>query len=213
MDIFSLSFGDCEADMGTSGNAQINSYWQQAATQGIAVMVSTGDSGSAGCDYDVNEASGGLQVSGFATTPYNVAVGGTDFYALNNSFTTYVSTSQGSSSTFYRTALGYIPESTWNDSTTVDTTISANVTSTNTCATGNSTTNILAGSGGASSVYSKPSWQSGTGVPADGKRDIPDVSLMAGNGCDPASWLICTGRPGRFRRSKLRDAIRWRFLF
>lgn len=213
VDIFSLSFGDCEADMGTSGNAQINSYWQQAATQGIAVMVSTGDSGSAGCDYDVNEASGGLQVSGFATTPYNVAVGGTDFYALNNSFTTYVSTSQGSSSTFYRTALGYIPESTWNDSTTVDTTISANVTSTNTCATGNSTTNILAGSGGASSVYSKPSWQSGTGVPADGKRDIPDVSLMAGNGCDPASWLICTGRPGRFRRSKLRDAIRWRFLF
>lgn len=195
VDIFSLSFGDCEQDMGTSGNAQINSLWEQAAAQGITVMVSSGDSGSAGCDYDVSEASGGLQVSGFASTPYNVAVGGTDFYALNNSFSTYVSTSQGSPSTFYRTALGYIPESTWNDSTTVDNTISANIASTNSCATGSSKTNIIAGSGGASSVYSKPAWQTGAGVPADGARDLPDVSLMAGNGCDPAAWLICTGDP------------------
>ena len=28
----------------------------------------------------------------------------------------------------------------------------------------------------------KPSWQSGTGVPSDGVRDIPDLSLFAGNG-------------------------------
>jgi hypothetical protein len=207
VDIFSLSFGDCEANMG-SNNAQINSLWEQAATQGITVTVSTGDSGSAGCDYNVTQASGGLQVSGFASTPYNIAVGGTDFYALNSSFTNYVSTTDlGTSANnydYYRTVLangphtGYIPESTWNDSTTIDTTISANVASTNTCATGKTTTNILAGSGGASSCatgsgatcagYPKPSWQTGT----DGHRDIPDVSLMAGNGCDPATWLICS---------------------
>jgi hypothetical protein len=30
-----------------------------------------------------------------------------------------------------------------------------------------------------STLYAKPSWQSGTGVPADGKRDVPDVSLTA----------------------------------
>ena len=207
VDIFSLSFGDCEQNMGTSGNAQINSLWEQAAGQGITVTVSSGDSGSAGCDYSGSQASGGLQVSGYASTPYNIAVGGTDFYALTNSFSTYVSTSQGTGGapTYYRTVLangpksGYIPESTWNDSTTNNTTISANVTSTSSDPMG---ANIWAGSGGASSCatgsgatcagYSKPSWQTGAGVPSDGKRDIPDVSLMAGNGNTPATWLVCS---------------------
>ena len=197
IDIFSLSFGDCESDMGTQGNAQLNGMWEQAAAQGIAVAVSSGDSGSAGCDNDNTQttANGGLQVSGFASTPYNIAVGGTDFYALNSSFTTYVTTSnEGTSSNnydYYRTALKYIPESTWNDSSTVDTTISADVPVTGTV-DGVNQANIVAGSGGASSVYNKPSWQTGTGVPADGKRDLPDVSLMSGNGNDPATWLVCS---------------------
>jgi len=30
-----------------------------------------------------------------------------------------------------------------------------------------------------STIYAKPSWQTGTGVPADGKRDVPDVALTA----------------------------------
>jgi subtilase family serine protease len=30
--------------------------------------------------------------------------------------------------------------------------------------------------------YAKPSWQTGAGVPADGVRDIPDVSLFAADG-------------------------------
>jgi len=30
--------------------------------------------------------------------------------------------------------------------------------------------------------YAKPSWQTGTGVPADGKRDVPDVALFASYG-------------------------------
>jgi hypothetical protein len=206
--IFSLSFGDCEQDMGGTGsgtNEWFNSLWLQAAGQGIAVMVSAGDSGSAGCDYpstnsgrNVPDASGGLAVSGYASTPYNIAVGGTDLAGLSTSFSTYASTSQGSSATFYRTALKYIPESTWNDSTTVNTTISANVpsTSTNNCAGG---ANIVAGSGGASVVYPKPSWQAGTGVPSDGKRDLPDVAFMSGNGCEPATWLVCTNdRDGKY---------------
>jgi pseudomonalisin len=33
--------------------------------------------------------------------------------------------------------------------------------------------------GGASAIYAKPAWQSGTGVPADGKRDVPDVALTS----------------------------------
>jgi pseudomonalisin len=38
---------------------------------------------------------------------------------------------------------------------------------------------LWAGGGGASVLYTKPSWQAGTGVPADGKRDVPDVALTA----------------------------------
>ena len=196
VDIFSLSFGECEQDneSGSGDNAQINNWWKQAATEGIAVIVSSGDSGSAGCDYpstnsgaNVPDASGGLAVSGYASTPYNIAVGGTDFHALESSFSTYVSTSQGSSSTYYRTALGYIPESVWNDSTQSDTLpISGNVPWTG------SSANIVAGSGGASIIYPKPSWQTGTGVPSDSARDLPDVSLMSGNGSDHATWLVCT---------------------
>ncbi len=214
VDIFGLSFGECEQDMSTSDNAQWNNWWQQAATQGIAVTVSTGDTGSANCDGDADTlptvASRGLSVNGLASTPYNIAVGGTDFYLLwqsNADFEEYVNTSSGmgvaGSPTYYRTAKSYIPESTWNDSTSVDTTLSANVPVTGTNA------NIVAGGGGASSCstntnnsstvgggsctsgYSKPSWQRGTGVPADAARDLPDVSLMAGNGFDAAVWLVC----------------------
>ena len=81
MDIFSLSFGACELDLTTADNKLINGWWQQAATQGIAVTVSTGDDGSAACDNNNTRmtATGGLLVSGFASTPYNIAVGGTDF--------------------------------------------------------------------------------------------------------------------------------------
>ena len=165
-------------------------------------MVSSGDSGSAGCDETttdnnrtVTQATGGLQVSGFSSTPYNISVGGTDFYTLYTSnavFESLVNTSNGIglASSYYRTALGYIPESTWNDSTYSDTTISANEPWT--AISGDSSyANIVAGAGGASSIYSKPSWQSATGVPSDGKRDLPDVSLMAGNEFDDAVWAIC----------------------
>lgn len=217
VDIFSLSFGNCEWGMTTSDNALINSWWQQAASQGIAVTVASGDNGSAGCDAtqdnqgnNITEAEYGLQVSGFASTPYNIAVGGTDFYELPNTYSTYASTSEGSSSTYYRTAKSYIPESTWNDSTETDTTISANALWTGQYA---QDANIVAGSGGKSSCstntdtntttgscthgYAKPSWQRGTGVPSDGARDLPDVSLMAGNGFDDASWLVCTDDQGQ----------------
>ncbi len=201
VDIFSLSFGECEQQMG-SDNALINGYWEQAAGQGIAVLVSSGDSGSAGCDETttdnnrtVTQATGGLQVSGFSSTPYNISVGGTDFYTLYTSnavFESLVNTSNGIglASNYYTTAKSYIPESTWNDSTYSDTTISDNEPWT--AIQGDSSyANIVAGAGGASTIYAKPSWQSATGVPSDGKRDLPDVSLMAGNEFDDAVWVVC----------------------
>lgn len=218
VDIFSLSFGECELNMSTSDNAFFNGLWQQAATQGITVTVSTGDSGSAGCDAptkngsNVTQAVGGLAVNGFASTPYDIAVGGTDFYPLGESdFSYYVDTSEGTPSTYYRTALRRIPESTWNDSTQSNNNIESN--NPWTSVSGDSgLANITAGGGGASSCstnttvdgattpvigectsgYEKPDWQAGYLVPSDGVRDLPDVALMAGNGLDNATWLVCS---------------------
>ena len=83
--VMSESYGACEPALGTTGNAFYNAMWEQAAAQGITVLVSTGDNGSAGCDdpNSVDFASNGLSISGFASTPFNVAVGGTDFSSLS----------------------------------------------------------------------------------------------------------------------------------
>jgi subtilase family serine protease len=48
--VLSVSFGNCEGFMQQSGNALWSELWQQAAAQGQTVLVSSGDSGSAGCD-------------------------------------------------------------------------------------------------------------------------------------------------------------------
>ena len=57
--------------------------------------------------------------------------------------------------------------------------------------TTNSSTDTTIGTCSASG-YGKPSWQTGvTGIPNDGKRDIPDVSFFAGNGFNGSAYLIC----------------------
>src|SRR6267378_3032764 len=117
--IMSLSFGNCELQLGTAGNRSLNSLWQQAAAQGITVTVASGDTGSAGCENQnalaPNPATTGLQVSGFASTPFNVAVGGTDFNDANTQSTYFNPTNDPNT---LASAKGYIPESTWNDSCT-----------------------------------------------------------------------------------------------
>lgn len=119
--IMNVSYGECELGLGTTANAAYNTLWQNAASQGIAVFAATGDSGSASCDQggDSNGvpygAQYGLSVSGVASTPYDTAVGGTDFnWAWTNTQSTYWGTSN--SGTNKSNALGYIPESPWNSS-------------------------------------------------------------------------------------------------
>jgi subtilase family serine protease len=114
--VMSESYGECEAVLGNSGNAFYNALWQQAAAQGITVLISAGDSGSAVCDDFNSEAaaSKGLAVSGFASTPYNVAVGGTDFDQTAATAPTYWNATNNA--TTGASAKSYIPETTWNDS-------------------------------------------------------------------------------------------------
>src|SRR6266566_116889 len=187
-DAMSESFGACEASLGTLTNQFYNALWEQAAAHGITVTVAAGDPGSAGCD-DFNAqttATFGLAVSGLASTPFNIAVGGTDFDDVGTQ-PSFWSPTNGPGK---ESALGYIPETTWNDSCAATAT-SANLNTV--CATAN---NIVGGSGGPSGIYAKPSFQSGitpNGIAAgDNHRYTPDVSLFASDG--PASksfYLIC----------------------
>src|SRR6202011_772281 len=88
--IMSISYGQCETVNGAAANAAYNSAYQQAVAEGISIFVAAGDSGAAGCDNSVSEASNGIGVNAFASTPYNVAVGGTDFSdTFSNTNTSY----------------------------------------------------------------------------------------------------------------------------
>jgi len=53
--VMSESYGECEPFILTAGNAFYNALWQQAAAEGITVVVAAGDSGSAGCDSSFTE--------------------------------------------------------------------------------------------------------------------------------------------------------------
>src|SRR5207244_4318363 len=66
-------------------------------------------------------------------------------------------------------ALSYIPEVAWNDTAL----------------------GVLSAGGGGRSIYfSKPSWQTGIGVPNDSARDVPDISLNASGAHD--GYLMCS---------------------
>ena len=195
--ILSDSYGTCESMLGAGGSALYSSLWQQAAAQGITVLVAAGDTGSAGCDGAPGEtaASGGLAVSGIASTPFNVAVGGTDFDDTSNPSAYWNATN---SPTTQASAKSYIPETTWNDSCAAAGVVTGCVPP---IATDGS--DLTAGGGGPSTCatftvggtcsagYAKPGWQTGTGVPNDGVRDLPDVSLFGSNGNNGSAYVIC----------------------
>ena len=198
--IMSLSYGECETNNGPGtaleGNAFVNNLWQQAAGEGVSVFVSTGDNGPAGCD-DFNTAlaaTTGIAANALASTPYNVATGGTDFLDVaEGSINTYWSTTNDPVG---RSAKSYIPESPWNDSC-ANSVLITYLGATSAAQFCNSTTgegllDIVAGSGAPSFVYAKPSWQKGIiGIPSDGHRDLPDVSLFASNGFWGHAILYC----------------------
>lgn len=197
--VMSESFGTCEGSLGSSGNAFYSSLWEQAAAQGITVMISSGDTGSAGCDDPNTEAAatGGLAVSGLASTPFNVAVGGTDFNDVGVEPTYWNTTNASSTQT---SAKSYIPETTWNY-TCADTGSLTNCGNVPSDDAANPGIDLSAGSGGPSTCssqvgnfcggYAKPSWQTGAGVPADGVRDIPDISLFASDGFNGSFYILC----------------------
>jgi hypothetical protein len=194
--VLSLSFGECEA-VGTGNNQFTNGLWEQAAAQGQTVVVSTGDSGSLGCPF-------GVGVNGLASTPWDIAVGGTDAYFTDYatggaSITGFWSSTNDANQGSLQTKMAEQP---WDGTQFGLNSITYDPVAYQPSDTG-------AGGGGASSCavggdyyatgavdcvsgYPKPSWQVGTGVPNDGVRDLPDVSLFASNGYNGVLWPICS---------------------
>jgi hypothetical protein len=194
--VLSLSVSSCESLLGPFGNQMWSGLWEQAAAQGQSVFIASGDSGSAGCDFAGQQAATqGLAVNGIASTPWNIAVGGTDFFYAGyasgpSSAASFWNQTNDSSSGSLKESL---PEQPWDGAFGFN--IFANSES------------ISGGGGGASSCvqstpgtsgqvvclggYAKPIWQTGPGVPNDGVRDLPDVSLFAGAGLNLSYYAIC----------------------
>ena len=213
--IMSISFGECESENGATANAAYNSAYAQAVTEGVSIFVSSGDEGAASCDANLTKATHGINVSGFASTPNNVAVGGTDF---GDTFAGTNATYWNATNTpTFGSAKSYINEIPWNDScasvllATIETGSGTTFGSTGFCntTTGEQFLTTASGSGGPSGCatgsakttgvvsgtckgYAKPTWQTGVvGIPADGVRDIPDVSLFAANGLWGHYYVFC----------------------
>ena len=217
--IVSMSYGECEVNSGAATNAAFNSTFQQAVAEGVSVFVGTGDNASAFCDRYDQEAAYGIGITGWGSTPYNVALGGTDFgdtFAGSNS--TYWS---ATNSSLYASALSSVPEIPWNDSCgslliAESEGFSQTYGSNGFCNSSLGESNFLntfGGGGGPSGCatgtpsepgvvsgtcagWPKPSYQKVLGNPADGVRDVPDLSLFAANGVWLHAYPYCFSGPG-----------------
>ena len=135
--VISISYSACEVLEFSSSDAQSFALLgQQANAQGQTIVAASGDSGAAGCDpLFATQATKGLAVSMPASMPYVTAVGGTEF---NEGSGTYWNTTNNGNN---GSVLSYIPEISWNESIVG--------------------LGIEATGGGASTFFTKPSWQSG----------------------------------------------------
>jgi len=209
--VVSISYGESEVETGAAFNAYINVLYQTAAAAGVSVFVSSGDDAAAASDRGSLAAVFGIGVSGWASTAYNVAVGGTDFSDLPDGTTaTFWNSVNGK---YFNSATSYVPEIPWNDSCTGSLAarfegFGAGYGASGLCNADPNLANTIGGSGGPSACatgtrssdfavsgtcagYAKPSWQTVFGNPSDGVRDLPDVSLFASNGFWGHYYVVC----------------------
>ena len=174
--VMSISLGACSS---TAGNPY-DALFSAAAAEGITTLISSGDDGADACQQPGATPPATTQtrsVNLFCDTDYVTCVGGTEFNDAANPSAYWSSTNSAKG----ESALGYIPEGAWNDPDYTN-------------AGGTTVYQLLAGGGGVSQYVAKPNWQSGAGVPADGFRDVPDISLTASAAHD--GYLFCSGAAG-----------------
>jgi hypothetical protein len=196
-DSMSLSYGETERLY--TDFSFLDTLYAQAAMQGQSVFISTGDSGSDVEDQNTTgTAVSGINVSAFSASPNVTASGGTDFSdyydALENgpAQSTYWSSSNSST---YGNAISYVPETAWNDSCASSILAAAEGdTGAGLCATGDyAAGDVVGGSGGISTHYSQPSYQTGiTGLSSSiTMRVQPDFAAFAGNGFWYHGLIFC----------------------
>ncbi len=178
--VISISYGDCEQAFAGGGYIQqLESVFEQANAQGQTVVASSGDSGSADCDLGKNSqgqasaASQGLAVDYPASSQYVTAAGGSSFAGDLADQGKYWSQTNSASN---GSALSYIPETTWNNTSNLAGLANAG--------------SLSASGGGSSTLFSKPSWQVGSSMSNDGRRDVPDISLASDPNHD--GYVLCT---------------------
>jgi subtilase family serine protease len=213
--IVSLSYGGPESEQGASGNLQVYPLYQQAAAEGVSVFVSSSDSGAPSDRQNHAFAHNGSNVSGLASTPFNLAAGGTDY--ADTFLGTTANFWNPTNSAVFGSAKSHIPEIPWNDSCasqliTLALGFSVPYGTAGSCNSAIGEADFLdtaAGSGGPSSCalgtptnppqtsgtcrgYKRPSWQKGVyGNPNDGVRERPDVSMFAANGVWGHYYVLC----------------------
>ena len=163
--VISYSYGSCEAEASTTGAQSLESLAQQANAEGITWLVASGDHGAAMCDSQA--ATQGASVNIVAAVPEVTGVGGTMFTGNSLTYWSSQNTSNGTS------ALSYIPETAWDESTE---------------------TRLSSSGGGFSTFFEQPAWQNGPGLPSGGSRGVPDVALTSGVNDDPYT-VISGGQP------------------
>ena len=175
--VISISYASCETQFSANMRAVFDGFLEEAASQGQSVLNSSGDAGAAGCDQGNTIATQGAVVDYPASSPYVTGVGGTTFSAGSpepgaNEYWSYSSTADIISS-----ALQYIPETSWSD-TSYD-------------QSQDPTNTLTSGGGGVSLYYAMPSWQwapgNFSGVPM---RFVPDVAFSAS--ADHDAYLLCS---------------------
>jgi uncharacterized protein (TIGR03437 family) len=150
--VISMSYGLCEQDTSSADAMVLQSWARQANAQGITWFAASGDSGATDCNGDGNPRNSHiLAVDLPASLPEVTGVGGTTFNEGDGNYWNSANDANHAS------ALSYIPELPYNDRNT----------STDPSATG----------GGSSVIFAKPSWQTGSGVPSNNARNVPDISL------------------------------------
>lgn len=199
-DVMSLSYGSSELNFTSSDYTFTDGFWSQAATQGQSILVSSGDSGSDVKDQNTaGTATSGINVSAFGS-PLVTVTGGTDFQDYYDSLeggaaeSTYWSSTN---SAHYGDALSYVPETTWNSSCASSIlTKFEGFTGAGFCATGNYTSGqVVGGSGGISTHYAVPSWQTGTSGYSNSMHSQPDIAGFASSGFWGHALLFCDSNP------------------
>jgi subtilase family serine protease len=170
--VVNMSFGACNAGSSFNQSASFDSYFKAGAAQGISFFVSSGDDAAAGCDGDTIPTLQVLSTNLICASSYATCVGGTEFAETSSANWSSVTSATKVS------ANGYIPEGAWDEPTFVS---------------GGRTTYQASGTGGGLTLFAKPTWQTGTGVPVDGIRDVPDVSFTSSY---HDGYLVCQADVG-----------------